>query len=209
VPKIERWRELNQLTKTYLDTLPHLVDANSRLHTTFEQAIAATGRLSSTNPNLQNVPVRTPLGREIRGCFVAPEGRVLLSADYSQIELRLLAYLADEQALQEIFRTGQDVHTATASKVFGLPPHELDSGHRSKAKMVNYGIVYGLSAYGLAERLNIERDEAQAIIDAYLEQFPGIRGFIDASIEQAKEHGYVETPNPRDSCAQLPGAPAW
>lgn len=193
IPKIERWRELNQLTKTYLDTLPHLVDSASRLHTTFEQAVAATGRLSSTNPNLQNVPVRTPLGREIRGCFVAPEGRVLLSADYSQIELRLLAFLADEHALQEIFRTGQDVHTATASKVFGLPPEQLDSGHRSKAKMVNYGIVYGLSAYGLAERLNIDRDEAQAIIDAYLDQFAGIRGFIDASIDQAKEHGYVET----------------
>ncbi|MEH3053463.1 MAG: DNA polymerase I [Patulibacter minatonensis] len=193
VPKIERWRELNQLTKTYLDTLPHLVDDASRLHTTFEQAIAATGRLSSTNPNLQNVPVRTPLGREIRGCFVAPEGRVLLSADYSQVELRLLAYLASEEALQEIFRTGQDVHTATASKVFGLPPEELDSGHRSKAKMVNYGIVYGLSAYGLAERLNIGREEAQEIIDAYLEQFPGIRGFIDRSIDQAKDQGYVET----------------
>ncbi len=193
VPLIERWRELNQLTKTYLDTLPHLVDGNSRLHTTFEQAIAATGRLSSTNPNLQNVPVRTPLGREIRGCFVAPEGRVLLSADYSQIELRLLAYLAGEDALKEIFRTGQDVHTATASKVFGLPPEELDGGHRSKAKMVNYGIVYGLSAYGLAERLNIGREEAQEIIDAYLEQFPGIKGFIDASVSQAQEHGFVET----------------
>ncbi|MFT4035889.1 MAG: DNA polymerase I [Patulibacter sp.] len=193
VPKIERWRELNQLKKTYLDTLPQLVDDQSRLHTTFEQAVAATGRLSSTNPNLQNVPVRTPLGREIRGCFVAPQGRVLLSADYSQIELRLLAYLAGEEALQEIFRTGQDVHTATASKVFGLPPEQLDGGHRSKAKMVNYGIVYGLSAYGLAERLNIERDEAQAIIDAYLDQFPGIRGFIESSVEQAKEHGYVET----------------
>lgn len=193
VPLIERWRELNQLTKTYLDPLPHLVDDQSRLHTTFEQAIAATGRLSSTNPNLQNVPVRTPLGREIRGCFVAPEGRVLVSADYSQIELRLLAYLAGEDALKEIFRTGQDVHTATASKVFGLPPEQLDGGHRSKAKMVNYGIVYGLSAYGLAERLNIGREEAQEIIDAYLEQFPGIKGFIESSVEQAKEHGYVET----------------
>lgn len=193
IPKIERWRELNQLTKTYLDPLPHLVDEQSRLHTTFEQAIAATGRLSSTNPNLQNVPVRTPLGREIRGCFVAPEGRVLLSADYSQIELRLLAYLAGEDALKEIFRTGQDVHTATASKVFDLPADQLDGGHRSKAKMVNYGIVYGLSAYGLAERLNIGREEAQEIIDAYLEQFPGIKGFIDASVDQAKDHGFVET----------------
>ena len=118
---------------------------------------------------------------------------MLLSADYSQIELRLLAYLAGEDALQEIFRTGQDVHTATASKVFGLPPEQLDGGHRSKAKMVNYGIVYGLSAYGLAERLNIGREEAQEIIDAYLEQFPGIKGFIESSVEQAKEHGYVET----------------
>ena len=193
IPKIERWRELNQLTKTYLDPLPQLVDAESRLHTTFEQAIAATGRLSSTNPNLQNVPVRTPLGREIRGCFVAPEGRVLLSADYSQIELRILAHLAGEDALKEIFRTGQDVHTATAAKVYGLDPSELDAGHRSKAKMVNYGIVYGLSAYGLAERLNIGREEAQEIIDAYLEQFPGIKGYIDASVDQARDHGYVET----------------
>ncbi len=193
IPKIERWRELNQLTKTYLDTLPLLVDGNSRLHTTFEQTIAATGRLSSTNPNLQNVPVRTPLGQEIRGCFDAPEGRVLLSADYSQIELRLLAHLAGEDALKEIFRTGQDVHTATAAKVFSLPPEELTGGHRSKAKMVNYGIVYGLSSYGLAERLNIDRTEAQEIIDAYLDQFPGIRGFIESSVDQAKDQGYVET----------------
>lgn len=193
VPKIERWRELNQLTKTYLEPLPTLVDADSRLHTTFEQTVAATGRLSSTNPNLQNVPVRTPLGQEIRGCFDAPAGRVLLSADYSQIELRLLAHLAGEEALQEIFRTGQDVHTATAAKVFSLPPDQLTPGHRSKAKMVNYGIVYGLSAYGLSDRLNISREEAQEIIDAYLAQFPGIRGFIESSIDTAKEHGYVET----------------
>jgi DNA polymerase I len=193
VPKIERWRELSTLIKTYLDVLPQLLDERSRIHTTFLQAVAQTGRLSSTNPNMQNVPIRTPLGREIRGCFEAEEGRVLISADYSQIELRVLANAAGESVLMEIFERGEDVHTATASRVFGVQPEEIDPGMRSKAKMINYGIVYGLSDFGLADRLNIPREEAKEFIDAYLERFPRVAEFMAATIEQAKQDGYVTT----------------
>ena len=193
IPRIERWRELSTLIKTYLDVLPELVDERSRIHTTFLQAVAQTGWLSSTNPNMQNVPIRTPLGREIRGCFEAEEGSVLISSDYSQIELRVLAHVAGEPALMEIFERGEDVHTATASRVFGVEAHEIDPGMRSKAKMINYGIVYGLSDFGLADRLNIAREEAKEFIDAYLERFPRVAEFIAATIEQAKEEGYVKT----------------
>ncbi len=193
VVKIERWRELSTLTKTYLDVLPEVVDERSRIHTTFLQAVAQTGRLSSTNPNMQNVPIRTPLGREIRGCFEAEEDKVLISADYSQIELRVLAHVADEPVLKEIFSRGEDVHTATASQVFAVEAQDIDPGMRSKAKMINYGIVYGLSDYGLADRLNIPREEAKAFIDAYLERFPRVAAFIAETIERAKEDGYVKT----------------
>jgi len=193
IPRIERWRELSTLIKTYLDVLPELVDERSRIHTTFLQAVAQTGRLSSTNPNMQNVPIRTPLGREIRGCFVAEPGAVLISADYSQIELRVLAQAAGEDALMDIFSRGEDVHTATASRVFGVEPGSIDPGMRSKAKMINYGIVYGLSDYGLADRLNIPREEAKEFIDAYLERFPRVGEFMAATIERAKEEGYVKT----------------
>jgi DNA polymerase-1 len=193
VPKIERWRELSTLAKTYLDVLPEVVDARSRIHTTFLQAGAQTGRLASTNPNMQNVPIRTPLGREIRGCFEAEEGRVLISADYSQIELRVLAHVADEPVLKAIFERGEDVHTATASQVFEVAADEIDPGMRSKSKMINYGIVYGLSDFGLADRLNIPREEAKEFIDAYLERFPRVAAFIAETIEQAKEQTYVTT----------------
>jgi DNA polymerase-1 len=193
IPRIERWRELSTLIKTYLDVLPELVDERSRIHTTFLQAVAQTGRLSSTNPNMQNVPIRTPLGREIRGCFEAEEGSVLISADYSQIELRVLAHAAEEPALMEIFARGEDVHTATASRVFDVRPHEIDPGMRSKAKMINYGIVYGLSDFGLADRLNIPREEAKEFIDTYLERFPRVAEFMAATIERAKEEGHVKT----------------
>jgi DNA polymerase-1 len=193
IPRIERWRELSTLIKTYLDVLPELVDERSRIHTTFLQAVAQTGRLSSTNPNMQNVPIRTPLGREIRGCFEAEEGSLLISADYSQIELRVLAHAAGEDALMEIFERGEDVHTATASRVFGVGPDEIDPGMRSKSKMINYGIVYGLSDFGLADRLNIPREEAKAFIDAYLERFPRVAEFIAETVERAREQGYVQT----------------
>jgi DNA polymerase-1 len=193
IPKVERWRELNQLTKTYLDTLPSQVDAHGRIHTTFDQAVATTGRLSSTNPNMQNVPVRTPLGREIRNCFEAEEGHVLVSADYSQVELRVLAHVAGEDVLKDIFKRGEDVHTATAAQVFSKDPADLTPMDRSKAKMINYGIVYGLSDYGLADRLNIPREEAKVFIDAYLERFAAVHAFMTATIETAKEQGHVTT----------------
>ncbi len=193
VPKVERFRELSTLVKTYLDVLPEMVDANSRIHTTYLQAVAQTGRLSSTNPNMQNVPIRTPLGREIRGCFEAREGEQLISADYSQIELRVLAHVAEEDALMEIFARGEDVHTATASRVFDVQPGDIDPGMRSKAKMINYGIVYGLSDFGLADRLNIPREEAKEFIDTYLERFPALARFMVVTVEQAREQGEVRT----------------
>jgi DNA polymerase-1 len=194
VEKIERWRELTKLASTYLDALPELIDPrDGRLHTTFSQVTAATGRLSSTNPNLQNIPIRTALGREVRACFCAEEGNLLVSADYSQVELRVLAHIAGEDVLKEIFRRGEDVHTATAAEVLGVERDQADPGSRSKAKMINYGIVYGLSAYGLADRLQIPREEAEDFINRYLDRFPAVRRFIDETIESATELGYVTT----------------
>jgi DNA polymerase-1 len=194
VPRIERWRELTKLVQTYLEPLPNWIDpADGRLHTTFLQVNAATGRLASINPNLQNIPIRTETGRVIRQCFIAEPGNVLLSVDYSQVELRVLAHIAGEDVLKEIFRRGEDVHTETASAVFERSPEELDVGMRSKAKMVNYGIVYGLSAYGLADRLMIEQAEAQEFIDRYLERFPAVAQFMKDAVTQAEEHGYVST----------------
>jgi DNA polymerase-1 len=190
VPAIEEWREVTKLKSTYLDAFPELIGADGRLHTTFNQTAATTGRLSSTNPNLQNIPIRTEQGREIRACFVAEPGLRLISADYSQVELRLLAHIADEPVLKDIFRRGEDVHTATAEAILG---GKTDPGTRSKAKMVNYGIVYGLSAFGLADRLQIEKEEAQQFIDAYLERFPKVKEFIDATIAQATTEGHVAT----------------
>jgi DNA polymerase-1 len=193
IPRIERWRELTKLAQTYLDALPLLVDDQSRLHTTFNQTAATTGRLSSNNPNLQNIPIRTPLGREIRACFIAEPGSLLVSADYSQVELRLLAHIADEDVLKEIFRRGEDVHTATACRVFAVTPDAIDPGMRSKAKMINYGIVYGLSAYGMADRLDIPQSEADEFIQRYLAGFPAVGRFIASTIEQGTEQGYVST----------------
>ncbi|HEY1274194.1 MAG TPA: DNA polymerase I [Thermoleophilaceae bacterium] len=190
VPAIEQWRELSKLKSTYLDAFPELIGDDGRLHTTFNQTATTTGRLSSTNPNLQNIPIRTEQGREIRACFVAEPGCRLISADYSQVELRLLSHIADEEVLKEIFRRGEDVHTATAEAILG---GRTDPGTRSKAKMVNYGIVYGLSAYGLADRLQIDQDEAQEFIDRYLERFPAVKRFIDATIAKATTDGYVTT----------------
>jgi DNA polymerase-1 len=193
IPKIERWRELTKLAQTYLDALPLLIAADGRLHTTFNQTAATTGRLSSNNPNLQNIPIRTPLGREIRACFIAEPGNLLTSADYSQVELRLLAHIAGEDVLKEIFRRGEDVHTATACRVFSVTPDQIDPGMRSKAKMINYGIVYGLSAYGMADRLDIPQSEADDFIQRYLAGFPAVGRFIEETIAQGTEHGYVST----------------
>jgi DNA polymerase I len=194
IAKVEQWRELTKLKSTYLDALPELIDPDTgRLHTTFNQTATATGRLSSTNPNLQNIPIRTEEGRPIRSCFVAPRGHRLLSADYNQIELRILAHIAGEDALREIFARGEDIHAATAAEVLGSDPKKVSPGERSKAKMVNYGIAYGLSAYGLADRLNIEQDEAASYIDRYFERFPAVKRYIEETIESARERGYVET----------------
>ncbi len=194
IPKIEEYRELSKLAQTYFETLKaHIAADTGRLHTTFQQTATATGRLSSINPNLQNIPIRTETGREIRRCFVAEPGHLLLSVDYGQVELRVLAHIAGEDVLRDIFHRGGDVHTETASKVFDLPPDQLDVGMRSKAKMVNYGIVYGLSAYGLSDRLGIGQDEAQTFIDRYLERFPAVARFMTEAVEQAEQHGYVST----------------
>ena len=194
VEKVEQWRELTKLKSTYLDALPELIDPDSgRLHTTFNQTATATGRLSSTNPNLQNIPIRSDEGRPIRSCFVAPRGHRLLSADYNQIELRILAHIAGEDALKEIFARGEDIHAATAAGIIGADPKKVTPGERSKAKMVNYGIAYGLSAYGLADRLNIEQEEAGAYIDRYFERFPAVKSYIIETVEFAREHGYVST----------------
>jgi DNA polymerase I len=194
VEKIEQWRELTKLKNTYLDSLPELIDPGTgRVHTTFNQASTTTGRLSSTNPNLQNIPIRTEIGRPVRACFVAEEGAQLLSADYSQVELRVLAHVADETVLKDVFHKGEDVHAATAAEVFEIERDEVDVGQRSKAKMVNFGIVYGLTGFGLSDRLNIPRKEGEEFVSRYLERFPAVRAFREQVIEQAQEEGYVKT----------------
>jgi DNA polymerase-1 len=192
VPVIEEWREYSKLLNTYLGPLPSLLsEEDGRLHTTFNQAVAATGRLSTSNPNLQSIPIRTELGREIRSAFVAEPGSRLLSADYSQIELRILAHVSGEPKLREAFARGDDIHTATAAEVLGKDPAKLTTGERSVAKMINFGIIYGISAFGLSENLEIPREEAQEYIDAYLARFPFVQDFIQRTIEQARRDGYV------------------
>jgi DNA polymerase-1 len=194
VEKIEAWRELSKLKSTYFDALPGLIDARTgRLHTTFNQTATTTGRLSSTNPNLQNIPIRTELGRRIRSCFVAEEGCRLISADYSQVELRILAHVAGEQVLKDIFARDEDVHAVTAAEVLKLPPEQIGPGERSRAKAVNFGIVYGLSAHGLSEQLQIPHEEASEYIESYLNRFPAVQAFIERTIAEATERGCVET----------------
>jgi DNA polymerase-1 len=188
---IEEWRELTKLINTYLGPLPALIGTDGRLHTTFNQAVAATGRLSTSNPNLQAIPIRTELGRELRSAFVAEPGHKLVSADYSQIELRILAHVSGEPKLRDAFERGEDIHTATAAEVLGVEPARLTKGERSIAKMINFGIVYGISAFGLSENLEIPREQAQEYIDAYLARFPHVQDFIARTIEEATRDGYV------------------
>ncbi len=191
VPVIEEWRELTKLVNTYLGPLPGMLGEDGRLHTTINQTVAATGRLSTSNPNLQAIPVRTELGREIRSAFVAEEGYQLISADYSQIELRILAHVSGEPKLKEAFARGEDIHRATAAEVLGKDPATLTRDERDVAKMINFGIVYGISAFGLSQNLQIPREQAQAYIDAYLARFPHVQDFIARTIEQATRDGYV------------------
>ena len=191
VSVIEEWREYSKLLNTYLGPLPSLLGDDGRLHTTFNQAVAATGRLSTSNPNLQAIPIRTELGREIRSAFVAEPGCKLVSADYSQIELRILAHVSGEPKLRAAFARGDDIHRATAAEVLGVDPAELTKAQRSIAKMINFGIVYGISAFGLSENLEIPREEAQAYIDTYLARFPHVQDFIQRTIERAREDGYT------------------
>jgi DNA polymerase-1 len=191
VPVVEEWRELTKLLNTYLVPLPGLLGPDGRLHTTFNQHVASTGRLSTTNPNLQSIPIRTELGREIRSAFVAEPGSRLLSADYSQIELRILAHVSGEPKLREAFARGEDIHTATAAEVLGKDPATLTKDERNVAKMINFGIIYGISSFGLSENLEIEREQAQAYIDAYLARFPLVQDFIERTIERAERDGYA------------------
>jgi DNA polymerase I len=195
VPRLVlEYRQLSKLKSTYVDSLPQLCrPGTGRLHTSFNQASTATGRLSSTNPNLQNIPIRTELGREIRAAFVAEEGNVLLAADYSQIELRLLAHFSEDPLLLKAYREGDDIHTLTAAQVFGVPPMLIDAEHRRRAKAVNFGIVYGLSPFGLSQQLGIDTKEAKRFIDAYFEKYAGVRMFIDRTLEEARRDGRVQT----------------
>jgi DNA polymerase-1 len=188
--KILEYRQLAKLKGTYVDALPLLIDpATERLHTTFNQAGAATGRLSSSNPNLQNIPIRTELGREIRAAFVPQRGWKLIVADYSQIELRLLAHMSRDAVLLDAFRNGEDIHTRTAAEVFGVPPLMVTSEHRRNAKAVNFGIVYGQTPFGLSQSLGIDRKEAELYIRAYFERYSGVRRWLDLTIADVRRTG--------------------
>ncbi|MEM1130278.1 MAG: DNA polymerase I [Pseudomonadota bacterium] len=188
------WRQLSKLKSTYTDALQdHIHPETGRVHTSYQIAGAATGRLASTDPNLQNIPIRTEEGRRIREAFIAPEGRVLLSLDYSQIELRILAHIAGIESLKQAFRDGLDIHAMTASEMFGVPIEGMDPMVRRRAKAINFGVIYGISGFGLARNLRIPRSEAQGFIDSYFERFPGIRAYMDETVAFAKEHGFVQT----------------
>ena len=195
VGEVLEYRQLNKLLSTYVRPLPELVDAQTgRVHTQYMQAVAATGRLSSTHPNLQNIPIRTARGREIRKAFVPRDAdHILMAADYSQVELRIVAALSGDRGLCQAFQDGEDIHTATAAKVFGIAPADVDRGQRSQAKAVNFGILYGQGAFGLAETLKIPRREAKAIIEAYFSEFADLKAYQTEVVERAKELGYVET----------------
>lgn len=195
IEKILEFRGLRKLLSTYIEALPQLINPNTgRVHTSFNQAVTATGRLSSTNPNLQNIPIRDAVGREIRKAFTAPDyEHVIVSADYSQVELRIMAHLSEDPALRQAFLDGEDVHTATAAKIFGVTLDEVTREQRRRAKTANFGIIYGISAFGLATRLQIPRGEAKELIDGYFTHYPGVREYMDRTIERAREQGYVET----------------
>lgn len=188
------YRSLSKLKSTYTDKLPELINPDTgRIHTSYQQAVASTGRLSSSDPNLQNIPIRTTEGRRIRQAFIAPEGCRILAADYSQIELRIMAHLSGDEGLRAAFREGRDVHRATAAEVFGVPIEAVSAEQRRAAKAINFGLIYGMSAFGLARQLNIERGAAQDYVDLYFARYPGVKAHMDQTREQARRQGYVET----------------
>jgi DNA polymerase-1 len=192
--EILKYRTLAKLKSTYIDALPAMINPKTgRLHTSFNQTVTATGRLSSSDPNLQNIPIRTSVGREIRKAFIAESGASLLSADYSQIELRVLAHMSADPGLIQTFIEDQDVHTRTASEIFGLPPDEITPEMRRKAKAVNFGIVYGISAFGLAQDIGVSNSEAKRYIDSYFSRYPKVREFINTTVHDARINGYVMT----------------
>jgi DNA polymerase-1 len=187
-------RGLAKLRGTYTEKLPLQVNPNTgRIHTSYHQAVAATGRLSSSDPNLQNIPLRTPEGRRIRQAFIAPPGQVLMAADYSQIELRIMAHLSGDPDLLRAFAAGRDIHQATAAEVFGVPLDEVSADQRRSAKAINFGLIYGMSAFGLARQLNLERAAAQQYMDRYFQRYPGVAEYMRVTREQAHQQGYVET----------------
>jgi DNA polymerase-1 len=188
------YRGLAKLKSTYTDKLPADIDPRTgRIHTSYHQAVAATGRLSSSDPNLQNIPIRTAEGRRIRQAFVAPPGFQLLAADYSQIELRIMAHLSGDEGLLAAFAQGEDVHRATAAEVFGMALGEVTADQRRSAKAINFGLIYGMSSFGLAKQLGIERGEAQRYVDRYFDRYPGVRRYMDETRERARQRGYVTT----------------
>jgi DNA polymerase-1 len=191
---ILEYRSVSKLKSTYTDKLPGQISASTgRVHTSYHQAVAATGRLSSTDPNLQNIPIRTPEGRRIRQAFTAPKGCVLLAADYSQIELRIMAHLSGDPGLVDAFKEDLDVHRATAAEVFDLDPADVTADHRRSAKAINFGLMYGMSAFGLGKQLGISRGQAQEYVDLYFERYPGVKQYMDDTRKLAREQGYVET----------------
>jgi DNA polymerase-1 len=191
---ILEFRSLSKLKSTYTDKLPEQINPGSgRVHTSYHQAVAATGRLSSSDPNLQNIPIRTAQGRKIRKAFIAPPGQCLLAADYSQIELRIMAHLSQDEGLLTAFRDGVDVHRATAGEVFDAAYDDVSDDQRRAAKAINFGLMYGMSAFGLAKQLDLNRGEAQEYIDTYFSRYPGVRKFMERTREQAYNDGYVET----------------
>ena len=191
---ILQYREFAKLQNTYIDALPLLIDSKTgRVHTSFNQTVTSTGRLSSSNPNLQNIPIRTKLGREIRKCFIAQKGYTLLAVDYSQVELRIIASLAKDSKMIEAFKQGKDIHTMTAAEIHGISPKEVTHDMRRAAKEINFGVIYGMGAQGLSESAGISYGEAQDFIDRYFSAYPSIRAFLDETIRFAKQHGYAET----------------
>ncbi|MCD8047469.1 MAG: DNA polymerase, partial [Clostridiales bacterium] len=193
IRQILGYRQLTKLKSTYVDGLTKVIGPDGRIHTSFQNTVTATGRLSSVEPNLQNIPVRTPLGAEMRKMFMAAPGNVLVDADYSQIELRLLAHIAGDERMREGFRTGADIHTATATQVFGMPEEEVTKQMRSSAKAVNFGIVYGISAFSLAQDIGVAQWQAKEYMELYFDKYSGIRDYQKNIVAKAKEDGYVST----------------